>query len=377
MLPTIDANGYWTRYHTSSDMKFGPPDSTFTQVGTPLDLSYEVDLWGRVRRSFEAARSEAQASDADYYGLLLTQSADLAEDYFTLRSLDEQINLQAQIVQDRTNQVELQSKLRSKGVSSESDLNNQKVLLDAAKANLAALQLSRDNLENAIAVLVGENPSSFHLDKLEDAKWNPSVPQIPAGLPSDLLERRPDISSSERSLAAANARIGVAKAAFFPVVTLTGSGGFLSADAMSLFNWSKAAWSIGPSVSLPIFAGGRNRANLSHAKAGYDEALAQYREKVLVAFSEVENSFNAMQRVSHQKESIQNAASELGANLTFTKKLVVAGLADQIEARESEQAYQTTAAQLSELKSQHLITTVETIKALGGGWDAKKEYNLH
>lgn len=374
LLPTVDANGFWTRTHTALNEIPGTGDSTYTQIGTPLDLSYEVDLWGRVRRSFESSRAVAQASDADYYGLRLTQLADLAEDYFTLRSLDEQIGSQSRIVESRANQLELEIKLRAHGLDSESELNSRKVQLDTAKADLAALKLRRDQLENAVAVLVGENPSNFHLAPSSDSNWNPYLPQVPAGLPSELLERRPDISSAERNLAAANARIGVAKAAFFPVVTLTGSGGYLSTDVDSLFNWTSRAWSIGPSVSLPIFAGGRNRANLSHAKAEYNEALATYRNQVLVAFSEVENSFIAMQRVSEQQESIQKSTDELDANLGLARQRLAAGLADQLETFESDQAYLTKSKELSELKSQHLITTVEAIKALGGGWNAKQEY---
>ncbi len=374
LLPTVDAHGVWTRYHTSEENKIGPPNATFNQIGTPLDLSYEVDLWGRVRRSFEAGRAEAQASDADYYGLLLTQSSDLAEDYFTLRSLDEQITDQTQIVKDRIYEVELQAELRSNGISSETELNSQKVPLDAAKANLAGLQLRRENLENAIAVLAGENPSIFHLAKLADNQWNPVVPAIPAGLPSELLKRRPDISSAERTLAAANARIGVAKAAFFPVVTLTGSGGYLSAGADSLFNWTSHDWSFGPSVSLPIFLGGRNHAELSRAKAVYAETLAQYREKVLIAYSEVENSLNAMQRVSEQKDSARNTVIEFTANLALSLKRQEAGLADQMEVLEFNQGCSAAKVQLSQLTSQQLITTIETIKALGGGWDDPKEY---
>jgi multidrug efflux system outer membrane protein len=374
LLPTVDANGFWTRTHTALTQVPGPGNVNFTQMGTPLDLSYEVDLWGRVRRSFESARAEAQASDADYYGLRLTQLSDLAEDYFTLRSIDDKIASQLQIVQSRSSQLELGMKLRESGLDSESDLNNRKVQLDAANTEFAALKLHRDQLENAIAVLVGENPSSFHLPVQTGTKWNSDLPQIPAGLPSELLERRPDISSAERELAAANARIGVAKAAFFPVVTLTGSGGYISADVDSLFNWPSRAWSIGPSVSLPLFSGGRNRANLGRAKAAYDEAIAKYRDRVLVAFSEVENSFVAIERVSQEQESAQKSTDELNENLKLSRQRLAIGLADQIEVFESEQAFLNSNKQLSELKSQHLIATVEAFKALGGGWDAKQEY---
>src|SRR5439155_26651726 len=147
-------------------------------------------------------------------------------------------------------------------------------------------------LENAIALLVGANPSSFKLPALADAaeKWGPLPPEIPSELPSDLLERRPDVAEAERQLASANAQIGVAKAAFFPVITLTGSGGYLSGQIDTLFKWDSRVWSIGPSVSLPIFAGGRNRANYKHAQAAFVESIARYRQRVLVAFGDVENS---------------------------------------------------------------------------------------
>jgi multidrug efflux system outer membrane protein len=337
-------------------------------------LSYEVDLWGRVRRSFESARAEAQASHADYYGLTLTQRADLAEDYFTLRSLDDQIASQGQIVRSRSEELQLGLKLREHGLESESELNGWKVQMNMAIGDLAGKKLHRDQLENAIAVLVGENPSNFHIPVQTGDKWSPDMPAVPAGLPSELLERRPDVSAAERELAAANARIGVAKAAFFPVITLTGEGGYLSGGVDSLFNWSSHAWSIGPSVSLPLFAGGRNRAGLARATAAYAEAIAKYRDRVLVAFSEVENSFIALQRVGQEQDSAQKATGELEDNLRLSRQRLASGLSDQIEVFEVEQSYWNSDQRLSELKSQHLTATVEAIKSLGGGWNARQPH---
>src|SRR5206468_8009046 len=166
-------------------------------------------------------------------------------------------------------------------------------------------------LENAIAILVGANPAAFKLRALDeaDAKWNPQPPAVPAGLPGHLLERRPDVAEAERQLAAANARIGVAKAAFFPALALTGSGGYVSAELENLFNWDSRTWSIGPSLSLPIFAGGRNRANYKRSQAAFDESVARYRQQVLVAFGEVESSLSGIRHLVDQAAAQQRAVA--------------------------------------------------------------------
>ena len=374
LMPTVNTDGFWFRARTAKNQLPGPGGVQFDQMGTPVDLSYEVDLWGRVRRSFEGARAEAQASYADLFAMQLTQESDLAEDYFTLRALDEQIGQMNSIVEINQSKVELEKQNYAAGLASQMETNDRKARLEIMKTQLAQLLAQREKLENAIAVLAGENPSQFKLASLQVGAWHVEPPSIPAGLPSELLERRPDVSAAERVLASSNAQIGVAKAAFFPVVTLTGSGGYISSSVDSLFNWSDRAWSIGPSVSLPIFNGGRIMANLAHARSSYQEALAKYRDQVLLAFCEVENAFVASQRLNEQFASTDQAAQAQEANSNLSKIRFEAGLGDHFELDDSTEVALSLRQQAWEIAGQRMVATVEIIKSLGGGWDAHSAF---
>src|SRR6185369_8601233 len=263
-LPNLNFDPSFTRqrFSPNQDPSFGA--ITANNISVPLDLSYEIDIWGRVRRSFESARAEASASAATYYNILLTLESDVAQNYFLLRSLDDEIRTVTSTVGLRKEQVQLVRSRFEGGIGNQLDVARAETELATTEAEASSLAKRRAELENALAILAGENPTTFRLaatSSSEATKWNPTPPEIPAGLPADLLERRPDVAEAERQLAAANARIGVAKAAFFPSLHLTGSGGYVSGDIDNLFNWDSRVWSIGPSVSLPIFAGGRNLAN--------------------------------------------------------------------------------------------------------------------
>src|SRR3989449_7319728 len=285
LLPTLNADSSYTRQRFSPNQVPSFGDLTANNYRAALDLSYEIDLWGRVRRGFESARTDAQASLAAFHNVLLTLHADVAQNYFALRALDAEISTVTSSVGLRKEQVQLVRSRFDAGIGNELDVARAETESASAEAEAASLAKRRAELENALAILVGENPSTFKFVTVSGdcgTRWNPAPPKIPAGLPADLLERRPDVSEAERQLAAANARIGVAKAAFFPVLSLTGSGGYVSGDIDSLFNWNSRAWSIGPSLSLPIFAGGRNRANYKRSQAAFDEAVARYRQQVLV-----------------------------------------------------------------------------------------------
>ncbi len=355
------------RYSPNEQPSFG--NITATTYSTPLDLSYEVDLWGRVRRSFEGARADAQASLADYYNGLLTLQADVAENYFSLRGLDAEIATVDGTVGLRKEQLKLvQSRFRG-GIGNELDIARAETELATTEAEAAALAQRREEMENAIAVLVGANAASFHLAPLKSSNWAPNPPEVPAGLPADLLERRPDVSEAERQLAATSARIGVAKGAFFPVLTLTGSGGFLSADVDTLFNWNSRTWSMGPSLTLPLFAGGRNKANLKRAKSAFEEATAHYRQRILVAFQETENSLSATRHLSVEAEAQKRAVTNArrAANLAENRyKSGIVGYLDVVDAnRDALQAERDNA----RLAGQRLVVSVQLIKALGGGWE--------
>lgn len=357
------------RYSPNQVPSFGP--ITANSFSVPLDLSYELDLWGRVRRGFESARAEAQASLADFYNLLLTLQADVAQNYFALRSLDAELGTVTATVALRNEQVQLVNSRFEGGVGNDLDVARAKSELATTEVEAASLAQRRAQLENALAILVGANPSSFHLSALTNRNWNPAPPAVPAGLPSELLERRPDVAQAERQLAAANGRIGVAKGAFFPVVSLTASGGYLSGEVESLFNWESRAWSLGPSVSLPLFAGGRNRANLKRARAAFDESIARYRQQVLVAFGEVENSLAGIRYLAAQSEAQQRAVAHSRRAADLATERYRSGIVSYLEVVDASREALAAERANAQLAGQRLNLAVQLIKALGGGWEAQ------
>lgn len=367
--PTVEFNPAWQRQRFSPNQEPSFGDATVNQFRMPLDLSYEVDLWGRVRRGFESSRAEAAASMALYYNVLLTLQAEVAQNYFALRAMDAEIATVANTVLLRHEQVNLVRSRFEGGIGNELDIARAETELATAETDAAALDRNRAELENALAVLVGENPATFELmPVVGDAPWNPLPPPVPAGLPADLLERRPDVAEAERQLAAANARIGVAKAAFFPVLRLTGSGGYLSAEIEDLFNWQSRVWSIGPSLSLPIFTGGRNRANYRRSLAAYQESVARYRQQILVAFSDIENSLAAIHHLGRQASAQDRALKNARQAASLATERYRSGLVSYLEVVDANRAALITQRSSAQLTGQRLIASVRLIKALGGGW---------
>jgi multidrug efflux system outer membrane protein len=372
LLPNLNADPGFSRqsYSPNKVPTFG--SLTANTFSAPLDLSYEVDLWGRVRRGFESARDEAQASVAALNTVLLTLQADVAENYFTLRALDAEIATVTGSVSLRREQVRLVRFREQNGLGTALEIAQAETELANAEAEAASLAKHRDELENAIAILVGTNPSGFKLAALTDPGWNLPPPEIPAGLPADLLERRPDVSAAERQLAAANAKIGIAKAAFFPVLTLTGSGGFLSADADTLFNWNSRTWSIGPSLSLPLFAGGRNRANFRRAQAAHEESVAHYRQRVLIAFGEVESSLSGIRHLAERAGAQERAVTNSRRAAALADDRYRSGASGYLEVVEANREALNTERASALLNGQRLVATVQLIKALGGGWNERE-----
>jgi len=370
LFPALDLNPAWRRERFSPNQVPGFGDLTANTFSVPLDLSYEIDLWGRVRRGFEGARAEAAASVAAFHNILLTLHADVAQTYFVLRSLDAEIASVANTVGLRHEQVQLVRGRFDGGIGNELDIARAETELATAEAEAAALDRRRTELENGLAILVGENPVTFRLAPIEAANvnWDPAPPTVPAGLPAELLERRPDVAEAERQLAAANARIGVAKAAFFPVLRLTGSGGYLSGDIESLFNWESRVWSIGPSISLPLFSGGRNRANYRRSKAAFEEAVARYRQQILVAFGEVENSLAAVHHLAIEATAQDRALANARHAADLATERYRAGLVSYLEVVDANRATLQTERASAQLAGQRLNATVQLVKALGGGW---------
>ena len=368
LMPNLNLDPSFSRecYSPNANPSFG--NITANTFRTPLDLSYEVDLWGRIRRLFQGAHADAQASLADFYNVLLTLQSDVAQNYFSLRSLDAEIATVNGTIALRHEQVRLVRSRLEGGIGSELDVAQAETELASTEAEAASLAHRRDELENAIAILVGENPSSFKLAAVYDPNWNPQPPIIPAGLPSDLLERRPDVAQAERQLASSNAKIGVAKASFFPVLTLTGSAGYLSGDLSSLFNWDSRTWSIGPSLSLPIFAGGRNKANYKYSRAALQQSTALYRQQVLVAFGEVENSLSGIYHFAIQAEAQQRAVASACRASELATDRYRSGIVAYIEVVDASRDTLTAERANAQLAGRRLIASVQLIKALGGGW---------
>jgi multidrug efflux system outer membrane protein len=372
LMPILSLDPSWTRQRYSPNQAPSFGNITANTFSVPLDFSYELDLWGRVRRSFESARAQAQASLADYYNILLTLQSDVAQNYFGLRSLDAEIATVAHTVDLRREQVRLVRSRFEGGIGNELDVARAETELATTEAELASLAQRRTELENALAILTGNNPAVFRLAVNTPDNWNPVPPEIPAGLPAELLERRPDVGQAERLLASSNAQIGVAKAAFFPVINLTASGGYLSGEVENLFNWGSRVWSVGPSISLPLFAGGRNKANYHRSQAAFEEAVARYRQQVLVAFGDVENSLSGIRHLAEQSAAQQRAVTQARRAADLATQRYRSGIVAYIEVIDANRDALQTERANARLTGQRLITTVQLIKALGGGWNSQQ-----
>ena len=374
LLPTLNADSSYTRQRFSPNQVPSFGDLTANNYRGALDLSYEIDLWGRVRRGFESARADAQASLAAFHNVLLTLHADVAQNYFALRALDSEISTVTSTVRLRKEQLQLVRSRFENGIGNQLDVARAETELASTQAEAASLAKRRAELENALAILVGENPSTFKFAAAsgdDGIKWSPAPPTIPAGLPADLLERRPDVSEAERQLAAANARIGVAKAAFFPVLRLTGSGGYVSGDIESLFNWDSRVWSIGPSLSLPIFAGGRNLANYRRSKSAFEETIARYRQSILVAFGDVESSLAGIHFLADQAAAQDRAVANSRRAAELASERYRAGIVSYLEVVDADRVALQSERGSAQLAGQQLIASVHLIKALGGGWQGQ------
>ncbi len=333
----------------------------------PLDLSYEIDLWGRVRRASESARSEAESSLANFYAAQLSIQAEVAQNYFTLRSTDNQREIVEETRKGRAEAYEIIKARVDAGSATDLDLARAETELATVESEYASLERSRASLEASLAVLTGRDPLTFRI--ADTGHYGPPVPVIPAGLPVALLERRPDIAAAERKMASANAQIGVAKGAFFPVFRLTGSGGFISADFDQLFKWDSRVWSIGPSLSLPIFAGGRNKAGLARAKQIHDEASYNYRQQVLVALSEVQETLTGLKYFMAQVEASDRAAQSALKASAIARLRYDGGISSYLEVVDAERSALQIRREAARSHGQQRIATVQLIKALGGSWD--------
>lgn len=349
----------------------GFPSAAFTsnEFDLPASVSYEVDLWGRIRRQVESARADVQASQADYENVLLGLKSDVAQAYFSVRYIDTELaifNHNIDLLQQGLNLAELR---HNGGIVSGLDVSQAQTLLDSTQATYIGLGVQRAQFEHTLAVLLGKPASEFSL--APDPKLI-VPPMIPEGLPSDLLERRPDVAEAERRMVSTNAQIGVARAAFFPDVTLTAGGGYLSSSLVQLFNFSSLVWDAAASANAPIFTGGKLTGNLVRAQATYEESVANYRQQVLTAFKDVEDALAGL-RILEQQEIAQNRAVDAARRTAqISTSRYKEGLAVYIEVIDAERDVLTNEQLAAQLREQRLLTTALLIKALGGGWEDSK-----
>jgi multidrug efflux system outer membrane protein len=375
-FPTIDAGFGPTRQRLSPASQFLPPNANVpaqTLWRAQATASYEVDLFGRVSSNVHATQADAAQSEALFRSVQLALQADVAQNYFQLREFDTQVDLFRQTVVLREDSLKLVQRRFSEGEISELDLSRAKNELATARADAVGVARQRAISEHGLAILLGKAPADFSFPA------SPLVPvatRVPAGLPSALLERRPDIAAAERAMAAANARVGLAKSAYFPKLDITAAGGFEAGTLADLFHWSSRAFLLGPfagtALTVPLFDGGRRRAGVDQARAKYDEDVAQYRQQVLQAFREVEDNLSDLRLLDDQIQQENDAvnASQRSAHLSTTQ--YQEGQIAYLDVIDAERQVLQTQLQASQLTGIQAVATVNLIRALGGGWGDMK-----
>ncbi|HEU0093755.1 MAG TPA: efflux transporter outer membrane subunit [Vicinamibacteria bacterium] len=371
LLPTVTGGAGVTISHNGNRSNGQGTTSSSTSRTTtyqvPIDLSWEADVFGRIRRNLEANVAEAQASAADLESVRLTLHAELATDWFLLKGLDAERRLLSEAVDNYARALELNRNRHDQGIVSGVDVAQAETQLETTRVEATDLEIDRAQLEHAIAVLVGRAPAAL---TLPPSPIDITPPPIPTMLPAELLERRPDIAAAERRVAAANAQVGVATAAFFPRLLLAASAGLQSASLGSLFSAPSRFWSLGPSLMQTLFSGGRRRAAVDQARASYDGAVAAYRQSALGAFQEVEDGL-AAQRILGT-EAAQEAAAVAASDrlVAIARNRYNGGITTYLEVVTAETAALNNHRAAVQLLTRRLTNGVALVKALGGGWDA-------
>ena len=344
----------------------GNANSGVADLLLPLQLNYEVDLWGRVRRGVTAAKEASQATAADRQTALLSLQTELAFDYFALRAADAEQKLLNDTVSQYQDAYRVTNNRFVGGVAPKSDVTQAVTQLQAAKVQASDVAARRAQFEHAIAILIGQPPSALTLPA---APLDITPPNIPAGIPSQLLERRPDIAASERRTAAANEQIGIARAAFFPSLALSGSAGFESTSIASLFNPSSFVFALGPTLGQTFFDGGRRRGFSEEAIAGYDRTVAEYRETVLVAYQQVEDSLVSLRVLSQEAEQQRQATAAARESQRIFNNRYVGGVDTYLQVITAQTTALNSERNDIDILRRRMESTVLLIKALGGGWD--------
>lgn len=362
--PSLSLDPSAQRSRTSATA--GSASRTQTTYAVPLELSYELDVWGRVRRLSESADASVRLSAAEFAVVLQTVQANVALNYFNLRGLDTQAAMLAKSLELYRQQVELVGKQVKAGLVPQTDLLQARTQVDATTGQLNEVRRQRVNVEHALAVLTGRAPSELAIPAKTLATV---VPVVPAGLPSELLGRRPDVAAAEHRLIAANAGIGQAKADYYPRLTLTGSAGFSTIDASKAVDWQSRVWSAGPSLHLPLFQGGKLDASLEGAKQRYEEALADYRAAVLNAFRETEDILNDLGNRVVTAESQARMVASARETARLVEMQYRSGLTPYYQLMDAQRTLLAAELAAAQLQNLRLNSTVALVKAIGGGWD--------
>jgi NodT family efflux transporter outer membrane factor (OMF) lipoprotein len=367
-FPTIDGSASATRNRISNHRPASIVANglTYNDYQIPLELSYEVDVWGRVRRTVESYREQAQASAADLATVNLSVHAQLALDYFQARTLDAEEQLLNSTVTQYAQALELIESRFTGGIASELEVEQARTQLETTRAQAIDVGVARAQFEHAVAILIGKPPGEFSLAALP---LTAPPPPIPPGLPSELLERRPDIAAAERRMAAANAEIGVAKAAYYPTISLGATGGFESGVITTLISGPSIFWSAGGSAIMPLFDAGRRRANMDQAIAFYDQTVANYRETVLTGFQQVEDNVAAL-RILENEAQVQNKAVVAARRyLELANIRYVGGVTSYLEVTTAQSAALSDELTAVNILGRRMVDAVTLVQALGGGWD--------
>ncbi|MGB2627548.1 MAG: efflux transporter outer membrane subunit [Candidatus Acidiferrum sp.] len=340
--------------------------ATYNDFQIPLELSYEVDVWGRVRRTVESYRAQAQASAADLAAVNLSMHAELALDYYQARTLDAEEQLLKSTVSQYQQALELIQNRFAGGLASDLEVQQAKTQLETTRAQAIDVGVARAQYEHAVAVLIGKPPAEFSLAALP---LTTPPPPVPAGLPSELLERRPDIASAERLMASANAQIGVAKAAYYPTISLGATGGFESGMISTLLTGPSALWAVGGSAVAPLFDGGRRRANLDQAIAAYDQSVANYRETVLTGFQQVEDNVAALRILEDEAQVQESAVTAAQKYLELANTRYKGGVTSYLEVTTAQSAALSDEVTAVNILGRRMVYAVTLVQALGGGWN--------
>lgn len=338
----------------------------------PFSLSYEADLFGRVRRNLEAANASLQSTAADTANVQLVLTAELAADYFTLRELDAEYQVVEESVGVQRKGLDLVQSRHAGGIASGLEVAQQATLLDSTISQAALVQESRAQYEHAIAVLVGQPASAFSVPVVA---LTATPPPIPLGVPSEVLERRPDIATQERTMAYENAEVGLARTAFYPHITISGGGGWESTSITSLLNAPSLFWSLGADALEPVIQGGRNRANLAAARAAYDQSVANYRQSILSAFQQVEDGISNLSTLAQALSTQDAAVRDARKALDIASNRYVGGVTSYLDVITAQTTLLQNERLAMQLRGQQMVSSVYLVKALGGGWEASDIQN--